>query len=868
MYGVRGVVTAIDSIGSSFLFYIELPGGGPYSGIQVYTAGTNYQGSVPGTPTGGNIFYGDLLAVDGRFISDSSPPELASFNGNFSMGDIAIRRVAAHGNPVVFPPFHVGTALELNWIGSWPGSNQLPWDATLVKVRGPLVCVRTVGAGVAPGRMLFCEMGGADTIAVDCRALAGIPGVPILPVGAVIDSVQGILLRAPDGFYRITLRNAGDLCPTMWFQDADGDGYGNPAISVQACSAPAGYVANNFDCDDTNPAHYSITFSGFAPAYGNFGSSVALSGSGLLQTTSVLFGGASATFTVNPAGTIITATVPMGAPVGPIQMVGPCNTVASTQWFYPPGWPACGVPVNQVTGNQLTPVSVSDGSGGVIVAWQDRRGADYDIYAQRMNANGQPLWPADGVALCSAVNDQDNPAIVSDGAGGAIVTWQDGRFGGSGANDIYAQRVNVAGVVQWAGNGVALCSATQNQTVPAGVPDGSGGAIIAWQDARGATLTIYAQRVDAAGVPQWTANGVLMSGSSFDQTLPKLATDAGGGAIAVWQERRGGGNQKNDIYAQRVNASGSVQWAGMGVVLCAATNDQLAPAIAADGAGGAIAAWQDHRGGGGGVFGQRVNAAGVVQWTTDGVALGTQGISNLAIVPDGASGAIVAGSISTGYVQRVSAAGAAQWGANGVTLTTTANSVRPALLSDGAGGAIVTWSDTRGATGADIYAQQLNAAGAAQWTAGGVALCTAAGDQTVPGIVADGTGGAIVAWQDGVHGTSNYDIYATRVRSNGLVTDVAPAAAEFAPPLAIPNPFIGQVTITFSLSAATPVRMEVFDVAGRRVWGSPISTLGAGRRSLTWDGRTDDGRARRGGIYFIRVHGPGVEASRRVVRVN
>jgi len=43
---------------------------------------------------------------------------------------------------------------------------------------------------------------------------------------------------------------------TTYYQDSDGDGYGNSAVTESSCSASNGYVADNTDCNDTNANIY------------------------------------------------------------------------------------------------------------------------------------------------------------------------------------------------------------------------------------------------------------------------------------------------------------------------------------------------------------------------------------------------------------------------------------------------------------------------------------------------------------------------------------------------------------------------------------------------------------------------------------
>ncbi|MBM3237361.1 hypothetical protein FJZ31_13800 [Candidatus Poribacteria bacterium] len=145
--------------------------------------------------------------------------------------------------------------------------------------------------------------------------------------------------------------------------------------------------------------------------------------------------------------TISTEGFPIESGIAGIQAVG--------------GWPSdptVNVPICTEISYQHYSHLVSDGAGGAVITWQDFRSGNFDIYAQRVNGSGVVLWTKDGVPICTAANDQRSPHLVSDGAGGAIITWHDYR--GGTYVDIYAQNVQEDGSLGGiSGDGDALALA-------------------------------------------------------------------------------------------------------------------------------------------------------------------------------------------------------------------------------------------------------------------------------------------------------------------------------------------------------------------------------------------------------------------------
>jgi hypothetical protein len=539
--------------------------------------------------------------------------------------------------------------------------------------------------------------------------------------------------------------------------------------------------------------------------------------------------------------------------------------------------------------NQLWPFVMGDGAGGVFIAWSDQRdsaGTGFDIYMQRLDASGIPMWMSNGVAVCTAPGHQYAPQLIADVGGGVIMTWSDHR---TGLAQVYAQRVDGSGVRSWAPGGVPLSSTPyyhylNESHYPCIIPDGEGGAIVTWgQVITGTNEDIYAQRIDSTGVLLWGPTGVPVCTAVTFQLYPMIIADGAGGAIIAWEDFRD--YPTGHIYAQRLGPDGSRRWTANGVLASRLGGDQRAPVLVTDGAQGAIIANEDFPNAY--IFAQRIDAGGSLRWGAEGVRVSALAPTHLPFVASDQVGGAIIGfklsaqspsgtSLSDAYAQRVDADGDTLWGSNGAALSTADRGQNIwGFAPDLAGGAIGVWTDSRrqAPDANDLYAQHLDATGNPQWQVNGIPLVEGPGIQFRPIAASDGSGGAVVAWEDTRNGIwwathkINFDIYATRVGGAQPVVgvpDPEPPAVRFVS--AWPNPTGAGTTLTFALPAAMAVTLEVFDVTGGRV-RTLLAGEGraAGTHTLAWDGRDGGGHRVAAGLYLVRLAAAGRTVTRRIV---
>jgi len=397
----------------------------------------------------------------------------------------------------------------------------------------------------------------------------------------------------------------------------------------------------------------------------------------------------------------------------------------------------------------VAPEITTDGSGGAIIIWPAQKGAR----VQRVDSQGNCLWGSEGRQIYSYSKDPIGPLAVEDDNGGAILAWTDEYPTSEDIPQwgVYAQRLDSQGNTVWPEGGISVSASPFdvnqgqiemiNESLIELINDDAGGAILLWYNElkidNSWKVTVHTQRVSADGDCLWGEQGILVYDTAPDPRWAKLISDGAGGAVIVWEDNRG---PDTDIYAQRISSDGRLLWPGEGVPVASASNAQLGPQIISDGMGNFIVVWVQSPGtsyivGDTDIYAQKINTEGKSLWT------------------DG----------------------------KGVPVCTAAGSQgHPQVASEGSGGCIVVWHDTRNRPNRDAYAQRLSSEGKILWETDGVLLgeipgmdksSVEAGSYDVQ-VTGDSAGGAMVVWQVNPTSTTTGafkggQIYAQRLSPTG-----------------------------------------------------------------------------------------------------
>jgi hypothetical protein len=200
--------------------------------------------------------------------------------------------------------------------------------------------------------------------------------------------------------------------------------------------------------------------------------------------------------------------------------------------------------------------------------------ADIDIAAVRLGRNGALLWPQ-GVLVASSKKQEVLRGSVGDARGGAIVLIESVSHRDSTviASDVLGQHVDSVGTIGWKDSKepLKIAGSSHLERNPAMVSDGSGGAYVAYEieyvgGARDGDVDILAQHLSSAGTREWTSETdlpVVSSNPKAREERPVVVRDSNGITIAFevsFPVGKGGKTTAHVIGMQRLDTNARPLW--------------------------------------------------------------------------------------------------------------------------------------------------------------------------------------------------------------------------------------------------------------------------------------------------------------------
>lgn len=457
-----------------------------------------------------------------------------------------------------------------------------------------------------------------------------------------------------------------------------------------------------------------------------------------------------------------------------------------------------------LSSSQVNPDIAMNESGIILCVWESDHNGYNDIYAQFLDADGNPAGENFLVNTNTGSRHQKTPACAINEAGESVIVW---RYDGSGKMEIKGQRFDSN--MQAEGDNFTI------NPVPGDISENhpdvaiakDGGFAVVWRDAETSDFNIYLRKYDSDGLPVTDPLLVNDDGTGADQRHPVIGMDRSGNSVVAWEDNRTG---QYDIYGQFCNQAGNP--VGLNVRL---TDDSLSvyhgsPSVDVDTSGLGVVVWRDNRNGNPDIFAQCFtisgefngsnfmaieDSSGLRQEYPD-VAIESKGRFLIACHETGLSGNIYM-LVRRFDSQNKPIASSLQWIADSVSSKT----LYPSVAANGQKMSFA-WQDTRNLQGWDI-------------------ACL------------------IMDWEWEIE--TSVKSQEVRMTSSQLMVQN------------YPNPFNGQTWIEFDINRPGKMSIVIYNIKGQKIKDLSQSIQESGHHHILWNGTDTQNRMVSSGIYFVQI---------------
>ena len=246
------------------------------------------------------------------------------------------------------------------------------------------------------------------------------------------------------------------------------------------------------------------------------------------------------------------------------------------------GWLAPVQVENNTIGNAELPRVAIGTDGAAVAVWQQHDGIRWNIGSARCTPAGS--WGVPELIENDDVSDALEARVVLDGLGHAVATWsQTDAFRFNLWANVHTPGVGWGGALKIEGEDLG------NAGEPALAADGAGRVAVVWSQFDGTRYNIRANRHDAW--TGWAGDLTIETEDTASARHPRVAMDGAGNAFAVWEQFNG---IRDSIRANRMSPAGA--WGASQLIENDDTGSAWLPQVGADGAGNALAVWQQHDG--------------------------------------------------------------------------------------------------------------------------------------------------------------------------------------------------------------------------------------------------------------------------------